>query len=279
MRMRRPYPHLLTAAALSCTLVGFAIAAPAPSDAKAADAAPAATMRERLNSPVTLQLREQSLRVAVDALRAQAKINIVLDSLTIQQQLGFTPDQPPVAVNIDLKEVPLRAALRRLLEPYSLSYAVVGDSVVVSTEDGAAAQQLRQPVSVDFDKVELSGALRRLARDTGAPLVQDSRAEKEGATKVSLQLEDVPLETAVRLLSEMAGLKPVRVGNVLFVTSKAVAQELRQDAPPPPNPAGVPADVLRGVTAIGVPAPPLNPPAPPGAPAAGGPAAPPLPSR
>ena len=44
---------------------------------------------------------------------------------------------------------------------------------------------------------------------------------------MSLQLEDVPLETTVRLLVEMAGLKPVRVGNALFVTKKEVAAEMR----------------------------------------------------
>jgi secretin/TonB-like protein len=239
--MRRPFPCLLCAAVLFFVLAEFTAAAPAPSDAGTADVASAATVRERLNSPVTLQLREQSLRAAVDALRVQAKINIVLDSLTIQQQTGFTPDQPPTAVNIDLKDVTLRVALRRLLDPYGLSYAVVGDTVVVSTEDGAGARQLRQRVTVDFDKVELSETLRRLARDTGAQLVQDPRAEKEGAMKVSLRVEDVPLETAVRLLAEMANLKPVRVGNVLFVTSKAVALEMRQEAPSP-APAG-PVDV------------------------------------
>jgi hypothetical protein len=123
----------------------------------------------------------------VDALRDAAKVAIVLDGLTIQQQLGFAPDQPPTRVNIDLKDVPLRVALRRVLDPYGLDYAVVGDTVVVSTEEGAAAQQLRQHVSVDFDGVELSDALRRLARDTGAQLVQDPRAQKEESTKVTLQ--------------------------------------------------------------------------------------------
>ena len=46
---------------------------------------------------------------------------------------------------------------------------------------------------------------------------------------MTLRLEDVPLETAVRLLAEMAGLKPVRVGNTLFITSKETAAEMRQD--------------------------------------------------
>ena len=55
---------------------------------------------------------------------------------------------------------------------------------------------------------------------------------------MTLRLEDVPLETAVRLLSEMAGLKPVRVGNTLFVTSKDNAKEMSQDPDiAQPNPA------------------------------------------
>ncbi len=54
----------------------------------------------------------------------------------------------------------------------------------------------------------------------------------------------MPLETAVRLLAEMAGLKPVRVGNVLFVTKKETANELRADPdlqqPAQPGQPGVP---------------------------------------
>jgi hypothetical protein len=43
---------------------------------------------------------------------------------------------------------------------------------------------------------------------------------------------------AVRLMAEMAGLRPVRVGNTLFVCSKASAKELREDPdlyPPQPK--------------------------------------------
>jgi hypothetical protein len=213
-------------------LAASCFSAPAPADAP--PAGPASKVREKLARPVTLGLREQSLRGAVDALRAAAKINIDLDSATIQQQLGFPPEQPPTPVNLDAKDVPARVVLRRLVDQYRLDYAVVGDSVIVSTEEGAAARQLRQRVGVDFDKVELAAALKKLSADTGANLVLDPRVEKEASARVSLQAEDMPLETAVRLVSEMAGLKPVRVGNVLFVTSKATAAEMRQDVPKPP---------------------------------------------
>ena len=66
-----------------------------------------------------------------------------------------------------------------------------------------------------------------------------------------MQAQDVSLEAAVSLLSEMAGLMPVRVGNVLFVTTKANAAAMRADPdrahligpcplPPEENAASVP---------------------------------------
>src|SRR5207247_440436 len=98
-------------------------------------------------------------------------------------------------------------------------------SVLVTTEEMADARQMGQLVSVNLDKVELAAALKQIARDTAVNIALDPRAEKEATAKVSLQAEDVPLETAVRLMAEMAGLKPVRAGNALFVTKKDVAAE------------------------------------------------------
>ena len=101
--------------------------------------------------------------------------------------------------------------------------------MVITTEDVAMVRQMRQRVNVDLNRVELARALRQLAHDTATNVIVDTRAEKDAQATVTMQLEDVPLETAVRLLSEMAGLKPVRVGNVLFVTKKEIANELRND--------------------------------------------------
>ena len=46
-----------------------------------------------------------------------------------------------------------------------------------------------------------------------------SAIEGKANAAVTLKLEDVPLETAVRLLSEVADLRAVRMSNVLFVTT------------------------------------------------------------
>src|SRR5262249_2023277 len=142
-------------------------------------------------------------------------------------------------VNLKLTGVKTRTALRTLLAQYNLGFAVLGDTVVVTTEDLALQRQMRQRVTVDADKVTMAQALKQLSRDTGTNLLLDSSVTKEAQVQVSLQLEDVPLETAVRLLSAMAGLKTVRIGNVMFVTNKETADEMRQDpdlVPPPPTP-------------------------------------------
>ena len=222
----RLFAALLAAAFLALS----APAAPAPpaADKDAAAGNPVEKAREALDRAVTLRIDRLSLAAAVAQLRDKAKLNIAIDDPSIQQ-LGFTAEQPPAPVQLDVKDVKARAALRKMLDPYGLTFVVVGDAVVVTTEDAAAARQLSQRVSVHLDKVQLAAALKQLGRDTGVNLALDPRAEKEASAQVSLDVEDVPLETAVRLLAEMAGLQPVRAANILFVTRKEVAAEMRAD--------------------------------------------------
>jgi hypothetical protein len=224
------------------TLAAFLPAAPAGPSDKDQPPSPVDKVRKALDQPVTVRIDKQPLTTAVDMLREKGKINVVLDGWSIQQQLGWQPEAPPTPVDVDLKDVKLKGALRTVLEPYGLSYAVVGDTVVVTTEATALARQMHQRVNVDLDGVEFAEALRQLSRETATNLLLDSRVGDKAKAKVTLHLEDVPLESAVRLLSEMAGLKPVRIGNVLFVTDKKTAAELRADpdlfpppAPPPPR--------------------------------------------
>jgi hypothetical protein len=238
MRMLPAFRPAVAAALLAGALAPLsASAAPAPpaADREAAVGNPVEKAREALDRAVTLRIDRLSLAAAVAQLRDKAKLNIAIDNPAIQM-LGFTAEQPPAPVQLDVKDMKARAVLRKMLDPYGLTFVVVGDAVVVTTEDAAAARQLSQRVSVNFDKVELAAALKQISREAGVNLALDPRAEKEASAKVSLQVEEIPLETAVRLLSEMAGLKPVRAGNTLFVTKKEVAAEMRGDPdlnPPP----------------------------------------------
>jgi hypothetical protein len=218
---------VVAGAVLAWAVAPFLLSAAPAASEKAVS--PIDKLHTALDKTITLKIERQPLSVAVDMLREKSKINFVLDGLTIQQMLGFTPDQPPSPVEANFKDVKVRTALRTILSPYSLSFACIGDTVVITTEDMAMLRQMRQRVNLDLSKVEFAAALKSLSRDTATNLILDSRVEKEAKAAVSIQLEDVPLETAVRLLAEMAGLKPVRVGNVLFVTKKETANEMRAD--------------------------------------------------
>lgn len=205
---------------------------PKPSDKPPVETT-AEKLRKALDQVRDVEIIDQPLEQAINQLRELTKINFVLDrAVLMMAQVDPTQQQP---VGVKAKGVKLRSALRSLLSTHNLTYVIVTDQVLITTEDMAMYRQLRQRVSVDCDNVPFSKALRQLARETGTNLVVDSKVNKEADAGVSLQLDDVPLDTALRLMSEAAGLKPVRMGNVLYVTSKANANELRSEpdlAPP-----------------------------------------------
>jgi hypothetical protein len=239
-----------------------AVLTAAPVPGEKSHASPAEAIRRQLDRVLTLDIDQQPLHLAVNQLHEQTGINFVLDRFTLAQ-MNVDPDQ--ATVTLRLKDVKVRSALRTLLAPFNLSYAIISDTVIVTSDDMAAYRQMRQRVNVDLDKVELARALRQLARETATNLVVDTRVARDAQQPVTLQMEDVPLETAVRLMAEMVGLKPVRVGNALFVTTKANAAEMRADpdlapVPQPGNP-GERVIVAPGGVAIAPP--------PPAAPAAG----------
>jgi hypothetical protein len=137
---------------------------------------------------------------------------------------------------------------------------ILGDTVLVTSPELAIHRQMTQPVSMNLDQVQVATVLKQLAKDTATNLVLDPRKAKEAQVPLSLQLDDVPLETAVRLVAEVAGLKPVRMGNVIFVTTKDRATELRADPELSPTPA--PPGYFAGA-GIAVAAPPMMRPGPP----------------
>jgi hypothetical protein len=209
-------------------LFGVAATAPAaPLTEKPKAENPVEKVRKALDEVIDLDLAGQPLSVAIEQLRAETKINFVVDQVAIAQ-MGVDPMSSPV-VTTKLTRVKARTALRNVLDQLNLSFVIVGEVVHISTEEMAIHRQLRQRVSLDLNGTALQAALKQLAKETGTNLLVDGKSAKEAQTVVTLQLDDVPLETAVRLMAEAAGLKAARVGNVLVVTTKAHATELRAE--------------------------------------------------
>jgi hypothetical protein len=186
---------------------------------------------------------------------------IELEAAPLKDQLAFFADRFGMTIIVDreafkaigfqeVESQPVRLdkvsnlkageVLQLLLSPIGANFKEQdGVLIVVPQEHMVAARQLRRPVDATFEKKPLQEALDSLSRPLGISVVLDARVSKQAQTAVSGSFRNVPIDTAVRLLADMADLKMVTIDNALYVTSKENARELRReqqrhylDAPP-----------------------------------------------
>jgi hypothetical protein len=225
---------------LSLRLVAVAVLAAAPLAAQAAAPAPAnpakaenplVAARKALNEVGDMNYQGRSLNDVINDIKEKTKVPVILDNSVYN--FGLDPNQP--TVNVNLKQVKLKDGLAKVLAPYNLKFGLTKDGLYISTEDGVTTRQLRQRVSLDCDGTEFAAAIKELASETGANIVVDPRLKDKAKAAVTLKLDDVPLETAVRLMAEVSDLRAVRSSNVLFVTLPEKAKDFRDDGPTTPG--------------------------------------------
>jgi hypothetical protein len=212
---------------VACNLTSQGAAEP-PGQAKEPTAE---RLRQALNQKVTIDFAHLSLEDAAAKLREETKLHFVADKSPYG--MAWNPQETPAGkqggISLHVENAKLGPALKKMLGDHGLGYAILGDTILLTHQQEASRRQMEQPVTLALDQVELNAALKRLTRDTGTNIVIDSRAKKEAANTVSLAATDVALEDGVRLLANMAGLKTVRIGSVLYVTTKANAHEFQRE--------------------------------------------------
>jgi len=224
--MRLRLAQSMLAAALVLMLSSPALlAAPAP-EIKPRGEFPAEKVRKALDKTIDVSFENVSLKNAFDDLKELLKIEFMLDTVTLANN-GIAVDAATVTAK--LSGAKGKQVLRTILDAQNLAYTILGDKVLISTEAEAQRRQLKQRISLDIDKTPLETALKDFSRAHGVQIVVDKKASKESQTEVTMQLEDIPLDIAVRLLCDHAGLKPLRMGNVLYVTTSANAKYLRAE--------------------------------------------------
>jgi hypothetical protein len=151
----------------------------------------------------------------------------------------------PRMTNTTLDRV-LRTLLARLPVPSGAVYMVRGNNTVELTTAQAQRPevwggQYQGPylplVQARFDRRPLDEALRALAKQAAYSVVLDAHAGDRAKAPVSGAFANVPLDTAVRVLADMAGLKTAQGDNVLYVTAAGHPLPGRP-APEEPSPAG-----------------------------------------
>jgi hypothetical protein len=92
-------------------------------------------------------------------------------------------------------------------------------------------------VNVNFIERPLQEALREVEIRSNRSIALSSLVGEKGKTLITTRFTNVPVDTAVATLAEMAGLKMASKGNVLLVTTSERAKEF--DPPPPLLPQGL----------------------------------------
>jgi len=230
--MRRVFAFTAVAILAGGMLSAPLSAAPVPGKVAKADS-PAIVARKALDEVGDFHYQARSLNDVIAELKDRTRVNITLDPLVMN--FGLDPSLP--TVNVEMKQARLRDVLKATLAPHSLRAGLVRDGLYISHEEGVTAHQLRQTVSVDCDGTPFDKAIAALITDSGANVVIDPRLKEKAAAPVVLKLDDVPMETAIRLLAEVADLRAVRMSNVMFVTTPERAKALRMDADGPLPPA------------------------------------------
>jgi hypothetical protein len=84
-------------------------------------------------------------------------------------------------------------------------------------------------VSGRFVKKPMADVLQDLARQTNYSVVVDVRVEEKASKKVTAQFLSTPLDTAVSLLADMAGLEHVIRDNLIYVTTPENAKRIKTE--------------------------------------------------
>lgn len=220
-------------------------------------------LRASLAQPVNLDKgidAHTPLKDALDFLADRYDLTILFDTAAFEaigvQKPQEQPVQLPRMVGVKL-EVVLKMLLAQVKGDDGCgAYVVLADHILITTTAAEQYSANREPLrrgrvrtaTVQFDRRPIGAALRELAAAQGLNIVLDNRQEKLLEKLVTADFQQVPLDTIVRLLTDMADLRTVPIDNTLYVTSpdnaralqaeqdKVKAQEaqlLREQAAPP----------------------------------------------
>jgi RNA polymerase sigma factor (sigma-70 family) len=109
-----------------------------------------------------------------------------------------------------------------------LSPAMFGLLKDLAAEEPRSAPRITRMI---VDKRPLADVLEEIALNDGITIVIDARVADKAAALITVKLQFIAPETALRLLVNMGDLHMVRVDDVLYVTSKENARSLQEQPP------------------------------------------------
>ena len=148
------------------------------------------------------------------------------------------PDAPNVLeAEIRLKNLPAKTTVMHMLRhvvkqlPVKSAFVIrAGKIEIVPLARTTKEYMFNQTFHVDFSDRKLDAALEELSELTGVSIVMDARAKQKAATTVTARFhDDVALQDAVRMLTDMAELKIVYLVTGMYITTPEHAKEMQKE--------------------------------------------------
>jgi RNA polymerase sigma factor (sigma-70 family) len=223
--------------------------APQPSVNLPAQNNGASRLREQLSQEIDYQGLEDlkaTLSDALDQLSKRYNLNFDINEKAFEMDppkggegIGRTKiaDPTPIPPIRTTLSTVLRKILRRVQVSSGAIYLIRRDRIEITTEAAVRAElgilANRPLLPLVWDTLHdfpIAVALHQLADKTEYNIVVDPRvAEKLRTSTGIVELNNVPVDTAVRLVANMAGMSMVRLDNVLYVTTAENAKHLREE--------------------------------------------------
>jgi hypothetical protein len=155
---------------------------------------------------------------------------------------------PIPELNVPLEAV-LKKVLARIPVPSGATWIIRRDQIEITTHTFLHAEIWGERpagpflplVRASLENKSLEETLGELAEQARHNVVLNSVAAEKAKTNVTARFSNLPLDTAVRLLADMAELKVVSLENVLYVTTRekatALQEEQKKRYAKPPEPA------------------------------------------
>jgi type II secretory pathway component GspD/PulD (secretin) len=193
-------------------------------------------LRDLLSHPISIEFDAGPLKEALGYLSERYDVPILVDAGAFKDDLMAEEVETQPVKLPKMAGVSLGTVLRILLAQVQGTYMLRRDYIEVTTpararpEDWPALDRSRVPaVTAAVERRPLDQALQALSDSSGVSVLVNPGLGDRARAAVSADLNNVPVDTAVALLADMAGLGSVAVDNALYVTDKADAAALKAE--------------------------------------------------
>lgn len=166
------------------------------------------------------------------------KIMLDVDGFNRATMGMFDPERKSIRFHFKLVGVRLDTVLGNICEQLE-AVVLVRNEFVAIVPRGAALRELNFQIADDhpvppivyqfLTKTPLQKALKQLTEQTNVNIVLAPEVEAKSDVLITAKLVNVPIDAAVQVLADMAGLKAVRRANVFLITTKEQANEIEAE--------------------------------------------------